>query len=116
MNLTWGVSSKTDMPRTAYEYTRFFATEGEKLRISGVSSVPAYLPLASEWLTPEKQAKGYQVYLDAAKYAHVPGGGQKWDKISVLTNAELDNLFAGKQSAVDLANNLCPQVDRELSR
>lgn len=116
MNLTWGVSSKTDMPRTAFEYTRYFATEGERLRMSSVSSVPAYLPLAAEWLTPEMAAKGYQIYLDGVKYAHVPGAGAKWDKINVITQAELDNLYAGKITAEELAAAVCPQVDRELSR
>jgi multiple sugar transport system substrate-binding protein len=116
MNLTWGVSAKTDMPRTAYEYTRFFATEGEKMRLDSIASVPAYTPLAQEWLTPEKEAKGYGLYLESAKYAHVPGAGAKWEKISVLTQAELDLLFAGQASAEEVAQNVCRQVDRELER
>lgn len=116
MNLTWGVSADTDMPQTAYDYTAFFATEGEKLRLDMISSVPAYLPLAQEWLTPEKEAKGYQLYLDAAKEAHVPGAGAKWAKISSLAQGGLDLLFAGESSAEDVASQVCSQVDRELKR
>ena len=116
MNLTWGVSAKTDMPRTAWEYASYFATEGERLRLASIPSVPAYLSLAAEWLTPEKEAKGYQLYLDGVQYAHVHGAGAKWEKISVLTQAELDLLFAGQASTEEVAGRICNQVDRELAR
>ncbi|MEA2524642.1 MAG: multiple sugar transport system substrate-binding protein [Thermomicrobiales bacterium] len=116
MNLTWGISAKTEMPRTAWEYARYFATEGERLRLESISSVPSYLPLASEWLTPEKEAKGYQLYLDGVQHANVPGAGAKWEKISVIAQSELDLLFAGDASAEDVAKRICTQVDRELAR
>jgi multiple sugar transport system substrate-binding protein len=116
MNLTWGVSAKTDMPQTAYEYAAYFATEGERMRLDLISSVPAYLPLAQDWLTPEKEAKGYQLYLDGAQQAHVPGAGAKWEKISVLAQGGFDLLFAGQATAEDVANQVCRQVDRELGR
>ncbi len=116
MNLTWGISSDSDMKQTAWEYSQYFATEGERLRLASISSVPSYLPLAEEWLTPEKEAKGYGLYLDAAQYAYVPGAGEKWGRISVLAQGEFDLLFAGDASATEVAERICPQVDRELSR
>jgi ABC-type glycerol-3-phosphate transport system substrate-binding protein len=116
MNLTWGISADSDMKQTAWEYAKYFATEGERLRLASISSVPSYLPLAEEWLTPEKEAKGYGLYLEAAQYSHVPGAGEKWGRISSMAQSELDLLFAGEATATEVAEQLCPQVDRELSR
>lgn len=116
MNLTWGISPDSEMKQTAWEYTQYFATEGERLRLESISSVPAYLPVAAEWLTPEKEAKGYGLYLDAAQYAHVPGAGEKWGRISTMAQGELDLLFAGEASAEEVAGRICDQVDRELKR
>ncbi len=116
MNLTWGISSDSDMKQTAWEYAQYFATEGERLRLDSISSVPSYLPLAEEWLTPEKEAKGYGLYLEGAQYAHVPGAGEKWARISVIAQSEFDLLFAGDATATEVAERICPQVDRELSR
>jgi len=116
MNLTWGISAETEMQQTAWEYASYFATEGERLRLDTIASVPAYKPLAEAWLTPEKEAKGYGLYLEGAQHANVPGAGAKWEKISVLAQGELDLLFAGEASAEEVAERICQQVDRELAR
>lgn len=116
MNLTWAISSKTKMKRTAWEYVLYFATEGERQRLQVISSVPAYKPLVAEWLTPEKEQRGYAIYLEGVQYAHIPGAGAKWEKISTLAQSELDRLFAGKAPADEVAKKICEQTDAELQR
>jgi len=116
MNLTWAISPQSKMQRTAWEYVKYFATEGEKLRLEVISSVPSYKPLYSQWLTPEKEKKGYGIYIEEAKYAHIPGAGAKWDKISTIIQSELDLVFSGREQASQAAAKVCPRVNAELQR
>lgn len=116
MLLTWAISPQTKMKQTAWEYVKYFATEGEKERLATISSIPAYKPLYSLWLTPEREQKGYELYIDGLQYARVPGAGAKWEKISTLAQAELDLLFAGQTTAAEAAAKICQQTDEELAR
>lgn len=115
----WAISSQAKAPQTAWEYIRDFTFAYEPAIQEIAPTIPGIKELLPSFDNETTRELGYQPLLDLVTQPgvlRIPGGGEKWDKISGLIQAELDLVFAGEKSAADAAAAACPKVDEELAR
>ncbi|RIK36440.1 MAG: hypothetical protein DCC55_27310 [Chloroflexi bacterium] len=115
----WAISSQAEAPDIAWEYIRDFTFAYEPAIQEIAPTIPGIKELLPSFDNETTRELGYQPLLDLVTQPgilRIPGGGEKWDKISGLIQAELDLVFAGEKSAADAAAAACPKVDEELAR
>jgi len=117
MTLGWVIHPETKYPKAAWEWLKFEATRGWRIKEMGATAIPALkslLPLAIE---ERRKLDGLDMreWIELAKNGRIPGGGEKWSQISDIAQSELDLVFLGEISAEEACKKIQKEVDKILA-
>lgn len=113
----WGIWTGTEKPNLSWVYCRDFVLDS--VIQGGSVTVPPLYDLLPTFDTERNRELGYAPLIELATETGVlrwPGAGEKFDKISVIAQAEIDLVFLGEKTAQQAAEDVCPVIDEELAR